>query len=155
MYSPKHRHWSMYLTAIFSDRPQGHRRLRFSFSLHLSKNSISRCKRLPNTTAPHPGISGLSRHSVREILEQPLDGQPRDEPDLRSFASVVNPRFDLFGARLDLPSEDDSLRRTNFASRPRSGRWPGFRGGSWRRPLQRRRRWAVYRPCPMRLSIRS
>ena len=29
----------MYLTAIFSDRPQGHRRLRFSFSLHLSKNN--------------------------------------------------------------------------------------------------------------------
>src|SRR3712207_1271039 len=111
----------MSLSAIVSNRPQGHRRLRFSFSLHLSKNSIFRCDRLPNTTAPHPGITGLSRSPVREISKPPFVGQLRDEPDLRSSPSDVNPLSQFFRNRFDLPSEDSSLHRTSFASRPRSG----------------------------------
>ena len=48
-------------------------------------------------------------------------GQPRDEPDLRPISFFVNNHFEFFEMEPTLPPEDDSLRRTNFVSRPRSG----------------------------------
>jgi hypothetical protein len=75
VYSPKHRSGRCLLMTVHKDRPrfkeppQGHRRLRFSFFLHLSK---SRCltpetqKNLASARRPRAAASGGAANSSTE-----------------------------------------------------------------------------------------
>ena len=69
------------------DHPQGHRRLRFSFSLHLSKNTrLTETKKNPkNPSLPEKGAQGL------EAVRPPVAwNRAVDEHYLDQVRTIVN-----------------------------------------------------------------
>jgi len=88
----------MYLTAIFSDRPQGHRRLRFSFSLHLSKNTrLTETKKNPkNPSLPEKGAQGLEAVRPPVAWNRAVDEHYLDNPTLNVNTQNEEFRFDFY-----------------------------------------------------------
>ncbi|WP_243369715.1 hypothetical protein, partial [Microvirga solisilvae] len=101
-------------STIQQDDPQGHRRLRFSFFLHLSKSKHPKMQ-FPKTTAPHSGFTRLEPPACQGNIGATNFWQRRDEPDLRSLAFFVNPVLSRTGS---------TLTRTCLASRLASGSAP-------------------------------
>jgi hypothetical protein len=112
VYSPKHR------SGQCRSDPKGSRKDTAAYA-SLSFFTCQRAKhpkmQFPKTTAPHPGISGLSRQPVRET-SKPLFQQFRDEPDLGSFLFLVNPAFKIFESEAGNSSEDETSTKTRFVS---------------------------------------
>jgi hypothetical protein len=91
VYSPKHRQRSMYLTAIVSNRPQGHRRLRFSFSSSLVKEPSS-----PTGDEEEPQTARPSLGTVRSLKrsgQTPPQWPAVDEPYLSHTRTHVNTKI--------------------------------------------------------------
>ena len=76
----------MYLPAILSDRPQGHRRLRFSFFLHLSKSKSRPTGQEQEPAQPSRLAAGEPRGPVRAAIAVAAV----DEPYLDQPARPVN-----------------------------------------------------------------
>jgi hypothetical protein len=92
VYSPKHRQRSMSsFTAIVSNRPQGHRRLRFSFSSSLVKEPSS-----PTGDEEEPQTARPSLGTVRSLKrsgQTPPQWPAVDEPYLSHTRTHVNTKI--------------------------------------------------------------
>jgi len=95
VYSPKHRTGRCLVLQRSENRPQGHRRLRFFFLLHLSKS----------TPAP-PGADNEDPRTVQPALRRPNPRSPRQmaanprPPSMKLYlakpAPNVNNNFEVF-----------------------------------------------------------
>ena len=128
VYSPKHRLGRCILTTTLSGSPQGHRRLRFSFFLHLSKSRSRLEETRRRTSSPHP------HHQCRDpeaSIRTTTPWPPSMKMYLAKLVSDVNNNFEVFFSSFFRSTNLQYSRQTSsFAEMKSSLRLLSLRGRS-------------------------
>ena len=112
----------------------------------IDRNSTSHPAFPPNDVSSQKNGTNVVRLSTPQSPKR--EDRARTPPPTLLFIS-------LYIVKERPPPEGERSQGNGILSRPRSGKSARqFRGSVWRRPRERRRRWASYRPARFRVSTR-